>query len=134
MLSIDLHEKAREWVEQGKSSRSSEEIQALQDYLNDECTPEQAAAVFTHNLSNEPSEHPDYQRSYFLLGLVAREFPDTHDRLIDLLKAIKCLPPIVQNGQQAVDAKGRRFWDDLPGLIKELQRMSQCTDPVATSS
>ena len=139
MVSIDLNEKAQEWKEEGRWNPSTkEERQALQDYLNDKYTLEQAAIEFTRIVSNDPAENPDTNRVCILLELAAVEFitgesSHIHDRLIDLLKAIKGLPPLIRNGKQAVDSKGRRFWDDLPGFAQRLHEKSKCNNPVATS-
>lgn len=94
-----------------ESMPSIEEQQALLDFLNQRTTPEEAAKAYTRLVSNAKYQDPD--ALWFLLWQAAQDRPETHERLVELLKAISRLPPITQEGK--VDQRsGSDYWKGLP--------------------
>ena len=93
---------------------SARERQAMSDYLNGRTSAEEAAIACTRELVRIQTQGD----LWFLIIHTAQDLPETHGRLIDLLKAISLLPPEprgygkVQFGnfsQLAYDL--REYWD-----------------------
>ena len=121
MLSTFLQDLLHRWEEDDGILPSLEEQQALQDFLDRKTKPEEAAAAYTSVVENSSLKSPDATDLYTLITIVAQEFPETQDLLIDLLKAIKSLPPLARDGQDVVNRYGERYWSDLPGLYFDLK-------------
>lgn len=90
---------------------SSEEQQALLDFLNGLTTADEAAARYTKGVAMSDDRETVY--IWTLLQDVAGEFPQAHERLIELLKAISHLPPLERDGA-VIKFNGLEFWKDLP--------------------
>ena len=76
---------------------SIEEQHALLDFLNQKTTAEEAALAYTRVVTN--TRNQDSDSLWFLIWQAAEEFPETHQHLVDLLKAIRRLPQITQKGR-----------------------------------
>ncbi|KAL8770015.1 MAG: hypothetical protein Q9194_005286 [Teloschistes cf. exilis] len=94
---------------------SPEEIQALLDYVNGRSTADEAAIKYTETVVKS-NEH-ELVYIWALLHDVAQEFPQTHEDIIRLLKAIQNLPSIEHNGEVM-------SWKDLPDFHFNLREYS----------
>ena len=97
--------------EDNESLPSIREQQAFLDYLNQKTTAEEAASAYTHDATN--AKHPNPDSLWLLLWQAAEEWPETHDRLVDLLKAISRLPPISRESNGGEGSKVE-YWSTLP--------------------
>lgn len=97
--------------EDNESMPSIEEKRAFLDFLNQKTTAEEAAKAYTRVVSNAKYQDPD--ALWFLLWQAAQDLPETHERLVELLKAISRLPPISQEGKVGEDS-GLDYWRELP--------------------
>ena len=68
---------------------SVRERQAMSDYLNGTISSEEAAILCTRDMLKSQTQGD----LWFLIYHVAQDMPETHGRLVDLLKAISLLPP-----------------------------------------
>ncbi|KAL8810214.1 MAG: hypothetical protein Q9200_002757 [Gallowayella weberi] len=84
---------------------SPEELQALLDYVNGRTTADEAAIKYTETVVKSTDHELVY--IWALLHDLTKEFPQTHEDIIRLLKAIQNLPPIEHNGEVM-------SWTDLP--------------------
>ncbi|KAL9578467.1 MAG: hypothetical protein Q9212_005699 [Teloschistes hypoglaucus] len=84
---------------------SPEEIQALLDYMNGSTTADEAAIKYTETVVKSSDHELVY--IWALLHDVTQEFPQTHEDIIELLKAIQKLPSIAHNDKIM-------SWKDLP--------------------
>ena len=80
--------------EVNESLPSLEEQQAFLKSLNQKKTAEVAALAYTHVMSNTKIQDPE--SLWILVWEAAQEWPETHQSLVDLLKAISRLPPITR--------------------------------------
>lgn len=97
---------------------SEEEQNALLDYLNENAPANEAASRYTKSVATSDDQETVYIWS--LLQDVAEEFPETHERLIELLKAITDLPTI-ERDSRVIESYGLVFWRDLPDFVFELR-------------
>ena len=107
---------------------SIEEQQAFLDFLNQKTTAEEAALAYTHNVTN--AEIQDPESLWSLIWEAAQEWPETHQRLVDLLKAITRLPPITRKSSTGEGSK-LEYWKDLPKfefLLQEYWDGKKVTD------
>lgn len=88
-----------------------EEQQAFLDFLNQKTTAEEAASAYTHVVTNAKNPNPDFL--WLLLWQAAEEWAEIHERLVDLLKAISRLPPILREGDGGKTSK-MEYWSTLP--------------------
>lgn len=114
---------------------SMEEQQAFLEFLNQKTTAEEAASAYTHVVTNAKNPNPD--SLWLLLWQAAEEWAETHERLVDLLKAISRLPPISREGNGGKTSK-LEYWSTLPefefGLReywdgKEIPKITHVQDP-----
>lgn len=94
-----------------ESLPSIEEQQAFLDFLNEKTTAEEAAEAYTSVVTN--ASYQDPESLWILLWQAAEEWPKTHERLVDLLKAISHLPPIKREGKVCEDS-ALEYWSGLP--------------------
>ena len=90
---------------------SIEEQQAFLDFINHKTSADEAASAYTHVETNR--KHPNADSLWLLLWLAAGEWPETHEHLIELLKAIKRLPP-VSRGDNKEEGSATEYWSALP--------------------
>ena len=90
-----------------------EEWQALLDYLNGNITSEEAASEYTKQVAK--TEDCETVYIWTLLQDVAKDFTQTHVKLIELLKAITHLPSLDHKGRNPKSGEGE-FWKDLPNF------------------
>ncbi|KAG7001348.1 hypothetical protein G7Y79_00032g067010 [Physcia stellaris] len=88
-----------------------EEWQALLDYLNRNITAEEAASKYTKQVAKSEDRETVY--IWTLLQDVAKDFPQAHVKIIELLKAH--LPPLDHKGRNPKSGEGE-FWNDLPNF------------------
>ena len=88
-----------------------EEQQAFLDFLNHKKTAEEAASAYTRGVNNAKYQNPD--PLWLLLWQAAEEWPETHEHLIELLRAISRLPPIPREGN-AGEGSEMEYWSELP--------------------
>ena len=74
------------------------EINAIRDYINDTIPANEAAVRCTSRIALEPS--PDPTLLWSLFESMAVELPDTQDKVVELLAAIKRLPDPIRAGQE----------------------------------
>ena len=67
-------------------------------------------------MARSHQQHPDAIDIFTFVTDVAHNLPETQGRLIELLQAIKDLPPIIREGDVVTDTLGEKYWSDLPGL------------------
>ena len=87
-----------------------EEIDAIKDFIDGKNTGEIAAQQCTARIYLE-EENPDPTPIWSLLESLAVEFPDTQDKIVELLAAIKGLPNPVRNGKEHRIYSQRTFSD-----------------------
>ncbi len=97
--------------QENESLPSIKEQQAFLDYLNHKTTTDEAASEYTHIVTN--AKHPDPESLWILLWQTAEEWPETHNCLIGLLKAISRLPPISRESSGGEGSK-LDYWSTLP--------------------
>ncbi|CAF9925430.1 hypothetical protein IMSHALPRED_006471 [Imshaugia aleurites] len=97
--------------EDNESLPSVEEQQAFLNFLNQRTTAEEAALAYTHVVTNAKYQDPD--TLWLLLWQTAEEWPETYQRLVDLLKAIARLPPITRK-TNAGEVSMLEYWNALP--------------------
>ena len=97
--------------QENESLPSIKEQQAFLDYLNHRTTTDEAASDYTHIVTN--AKHPDPESLWLLLWQTAEEWPETHNCLIELLKAISRLPPIARESDGGEGSK-LDYWSTLP--------------------
>ena len=100
--------------EDSENLPSIDEQQAFLDFLNQKTTAEEAAMSYTYNVTNAKIRDPECL--WILIWEAAQEWPETHQRLIDLLKAITRLPPVTQ-ATSAGEGSGLEYWKHLPEFI-----------------
>ena len=114
--------------EDNESLPSVEEQQAFLDFLNQKTTAEEAALAYTHIVSNAKIQDPE--SLWILVWEAAQEWPETHQSLVDLLKAISRLPPIAR-ATNAGRASKSEYWKELPEfefLLREYWDGGELTD------
>ena len=114
--------------EDNESLPSIEEQQAFLDFLNQKTTTETAALAYTHVVSNAKIQDPE--SLWILIWEAAQEWPETHQSLVDLLKAISRLPPITR-ATNADKASKSEYWKELPEfefLLREYWDGKELTD------
>ena len=99
--------------EDNESLPSIEEQQAFLDFLNEKTTAEEAAQAYTSLVTN--MEYPDPESLWLLIWQAAEDWPETHERLVELLKAISHLPPIKKAGKVG-EGSVLEYWSGLPEL------------------
>lgn len=87
------------------------EQQAFLDFLNQRKTAREAALAYTHVVTNAKYQDPD--ALWYLVWQAAQDRPETHECLVELLKAISCLPPFTREGKVGEDS-GSDYWSGLP--------------------
>lgn len=97
---------------------STEEQNAFLDFLNQKTSTEAAAKAYTNVVTN--TKYQTTESLWFLLWLAAEQYPATHPRLVELLKAIKRLPRITQGGKKGKLLRGE-YWRGLPGFEEGLR-------------
>lgn len=97
--------------EDNESLPSVEEQQAFLDFLNQKKTAEAAALAYTHVVSNAKIQDPE--SLWILIWEAAQEWPEAHQSLVDLLKAISRLPPITRTNNAGKAAESE-YWKELP--------------------
>ena len=97
--------------EDNESVPSTEEQEAFLDFLNQKMNAEEAAQAYTRVVTNSKYQDPD--TLWLLLWQAAEEWPETHGRLVELLKAILRLPPIKREGK-AGESSELDYWSGLP--------------------
>lgn len=97
--------------EDNESMPSIDEQQAFLDFLNQKTTAQEAALAYTHGVTNAKYQDPD--SLWLLLWQAAQEWPETHQCLVELLKAISHLPPITREGK-VVENPELDYWSGLP--------------------
>ena len=97
--------------EDDESLPSIDEQQAFLDFLNRKTTAEEAALAYTYNVTNAKIQNPE--SLWILIWEAAQEWPETHQSLIDLLKAITRLPPITRE-DSACEGSKAEYWKELP--------------------
>ena len=121
MYSARIEDLAHRQAQDDGSVPSLEERQALVDFLDQKVTVEQAALSYTQKVAHSSQKHPDSSDLWSFITDIAQHLPETQDRLIDLLKAIKQLPPLMHDGEIVVDQFGGKYWSDLPGFEFDLR-------------
>lgn len=97
-----------------------EEQQALLDFLNDKTSANEASRYYTSAVAE--SDDPNGMYIWSLLYTVARNLPQTQDKLIELLQGIQRLPDLERNGKVET-AFGEKFWSELPGFAVDLREI-----------
>lgn len=95
-----------------------EEQQAFLDFLNHKTSAEEAAVAYTRVQTN--AEYPSPDTLWLLLWQAAQAWPETHEDLIELLKAISRLPPIPHEGNTGLNIESG-YWSVLPYFGFELR-------------
>ncbi|KAL8668959.1 MAG: hypothetical protein Q9168_006430 [Polycauliona sp. 1 TL-2023] len=87
-----------------------EEVNAIKEFMDEQTTVDAAAKRCTSRIYLE--EKPDPGQLWSLLEYLAVEFPDTQDKIVELLAAIKRLPdPIRHNREYRIS--GEKTFSDL---------------------
>jgi len=86
-----------------------EEIDAIKDLIDEKTSAEIAAHRCTSRISEE--EDPDPQLLWSLLETMAVELPDTQEKVVELLGAIKRLPNPDRNGEEYKISSEKVFSD-----------------------
>jgi hypothetical protein len=107
-----------DWCRQLKSEKwsNNSEIDILESYVSEGITATEAAARLTAYGDRSQTANSKIGRIWTMLQLCADECPDTHDALIELIRALVAIPPSKDTG--SVD------WSDQETSFKELWRDS----------
>ena len=97
--------------EDNESLPSIEEQQAFLDFINHKTSADEAASAYTHVENNAKYPNPD--SLWLLIWQAAGELPETHEDLVELLKAISRLPPIPRGGN-IEESSTSEYWSALP--------------------
>lgn len=95
------------------------ELKAMLDYLNGETTADEAAPRYTGDAAKSENHATVY--IWALIMDVAEEFPQAHEKLVELLKAIVRLPPLMHDGRTIKSLNQWEYWKDLPEFEFELR-------------
>lgn len=122
-----------EWFGQLLSSDESpkpEEVQALQAFLAGNISSVHAAAekftAVAARAGNSSEEIGDaLYRMWKLVIDVAQNFPETQDKLVELLTEVENLPDLERDGHTFIH-HGMKVWNDLPTFGWEMRERWNC--------
>lgn len=109
-----------------------EEVNALEDFLSGFISPQAAAEKLTTvTSSTKANVEKGLYRLWRILIAIGKQFPDTQDELVQLVKGIKALPDLKFDGE-IVTVGELKVWRDLPLFGSELRNcwISKLSSPV----
>lgn len=109
-----------------------EEVNALEDFLSGFISPQAAAEKFTTVTSSaKDNVEKGLYRLWRILLAIGKNFLDTQDELVQLVRGIKALPDLKFDGE-IVTVGELKVWRDLPLLESEIRScwISKLSSPV----
>lgn len=105
--------------------RSVEE-QALKDVLTDAIPANVAAERITSIASRSADPGEEIYRVWSSINEAAENLPSVHEKLVDLLEAIKQLPDLKRQGRTLMRDDGQICWKDLPTYAWDVRDRWDC--------
>lgn len=123
----------RELSTSSRLQSNPERTQALQEYLTGKTPAHSAAKSFSAIVKNGLNDSDDFGDglynglfSIWVLVLdIARDLPQTQDKLVKLLIEIEKLPDLEHDGR-TVDYHGMKVWNELPGFGWQMRDCWNC--------
>lgn len=121
-----------EWFHQPPSSNvppKPEEAQALQNFLAGTISVHTAAERFTAVTASAGNNSEEVGKALtrmwkFVMDL-AQDFPETQDKIVELLAEIEKLPDLEHDGHTVI-YHGMKVWSDLPTFGWEMRDRWNC--------